>query len=467
MRQRFGLLVGLLASTLLLFSACGGTDGGNNDDGSNGGGNGSDLEVAEHPNVDCTEDGDQSICTIQDGDVTEDLTLPNTEGVQYTLGGKVFIGDGESETTLTIEPGVTVFAQSGSVSDLAFLSIRRNAKIEAEGTADQPIVFTSSQAEGERARGDWGGLIINGKAPINVGDTARGEGGTGEFGGSSPEDSSGTLKYVRVEFAGALITEKEELNGIAFQGVGSGTTIDYVQVHKNSDDGVEFFGGTADAKHLVLTGIGDDSLDWTDGWKGKVQHVVAQQYDDQADRGIEADNLEADNDATPRSSPVISNMTIIGSSGGSEGVLLRRGTGAQLWNTIVTNAGGPCLDLDSQATFENAVDSNGELNGNLAIKNSIVNDGSCSKNFAADEEDFDPPFTVEEWFTGDESNQLADPKIKSPTSVEEPNFQIESGSPADTSSQQPEGSFFDDTDYIGGVGPDGEWVQGWTIATAN
>jgi len=464
MRKRFALLGSLLTFTLLFFSACEGTDG-DNDDGSNGGGSESDLEVAEHPNVECTEDGETSICTIQGGDITEDLTLPNTDGVQYRLGGKVFVGDGESGTTLTVEPGVTIFAQSGSVSDLAFLSVRRNASIDAEGTADQPIVFTSSQSEGDRARGDWGGLIVNGKAPLNIGDTGRGEGGTGEFGGSNPEDSSGTLKYVRVEFAGALITEEEELNGIAFQGVGSGTTIDYIQVHENSDDGVEFFGGTANAKHLVLTGIGDDSLDWTDGWQGNLQHVVIQQYDDQADRGIEADNLEADNDATPRSKPVISNMTVVGSSAGSEGVLLRRGTGAQLWNTIVTNAGGPCVDLDSQATFENAVDGNGEFNGNLAIKNSIVDDGSCATDFADDEEEFTPPFTVEEWFTGDDSNQLADPAIKSPTSIEDPNFQVESGSPADASSQQPEGSFFDDTAYIGGVGPDGEWARGWTIAT--
>lgn len=150
-------------------------------------------------------------------------------------------------------------------------------------------MFTSDQFEGERDRGDWGGLIVNSRAPINTGTTAFGEGDTGEYGGTDPEDNSGILCYVRVEFAGIEFSPDNELNGIAFQGVGSGTVVDYVQVHFNQDDGIEFFGGTVNAKHLYCTGIRDDSFDRTDDWVGKGQFWVGQQCGDAADNGFESE----------------------------------------------------------------------------------------------------------------------------------------------------------------------------------
>ena len=226
--------------------------------------------------VECAD----GVCVLS-GTITEDLTL--TADTAWLLRGGVFIGDDENETVLTVEAGTIVYGES---STDGMLVIRRNARMIAEGTADAPIVFTSSKAEGSRARGDWGGIVINGNAPINAcaedseGCEAFGEGGTGWYGGSDADDDSGVLKYVRVEFAGTLVSPDNELNGIAFQGVGAGTEIDFVQVHMNADDGVEFFGGTVNARHMVLTGIGDDSLDWTDGWQGNAQFLVAQQYDD-------------------------------------------------------------------------------------------------------------------------------------------------------------------------------------------
>jgi hypothetical protein len=173
------------------------------------------------------------------------------------------------------------------------LVVRRSSQIIARGTAALPIIFSSSKLDGERARGDWGGLIINGRSTINscAGGTgvceAFGEGGTGFYGGDDEADNSGVLEYVRVEFAGTLISPDNELNGIAFQGVGSGTTVDHIQVHMNADDGVEFFGGTVNVKHVLVTGVGDDSMDWTDGWRGRAQHIVLQQYDDGGDQGID------------------------------------------------------------------------------------------------------------------------------------------------------------------------------------
>lgn len=213
---------------------------------------------------------------------------------------------------LTIEPGTQIF---GETSSKAFLVIRRGSKIQAVGTKAAPIVFTSSKAAGARARGD-GGVVINGRAPINGCDAApcvaEGEGGTGLYGGANAADDSGTLRYVRVEFGGFPITEDNELNGIAFQGVGSGTDVDHIQIHMAKDDGIEFFGGTASAKFILTTGVSDDNIDWTDGWTGKLQFAVAQQYEDTGDNGIEADNNGDNNAALPRSSPTLSNLTLIG-----------------------------------------------------------------------------------------------------------------------------------------------------------
>ena len=236
------------------------------------------------------------LCALS-GRITASLTL--TADKDYLLNGPVFIGDGTAETVLTIEAGTTIYGLKDPGAP-GTLIVDRGSKLEANGTKDAPIVFTSDQLEGQRDRGDWGGLIINGYAPINGCDeapcSAEGEGSTGSYGGDDPADSSGTLRYVRVEYAGTLFSEDNELNGIAFQGVGSGTTVEYVQVHMNKDDGIEFFGGTVSAKYVVLTGIGDDSIDWTDGWTGNIQYGIVKQYEDDGDNGIEADNNKANND---------------------------------------------------------------------------------------------------------------------------------------------------------------------------
>ncbi len=154
----------------------------------------------------------------------------------YYLADAVFIGnDNANNCTLTIEAG-TLIKGEVSTTKPGVLVITRGSKINAVGTAAAPIVFTSAKSEGTRARGDWGGLVINGNAAINAtGGTAEGEGETGTYGGTDDADNSGTLKYVRVEFAGTLFSADNELNGIAFQAVGSGTTVDYVQVHMNAD----------------------------------------------------------------------------------------------------------------------------------------------------------------------------------------------------------------------------------------
>ena len=177
--------------------------------------------------------------------------------------------------------------------------------------------------------------------------TKEGEANAGLFGGDNPDDSSGVLRYVVVKYAGSLVDAENELNGISFAGVGSGTEVEYIQVHNNNDDGVEFFGGSVSAKYVVLTGNADDSLDWTDGWTGSMQYVHIEQADDSADNGIEADNREGDENAQPRSMPSIANMSIVGNSA-ERAIRLRRGTGANIWNSDVTGS-ATCIDVSGES----------------------------------------------------------------------------------------------------------------------
>ena len=286
---------------------------------------------------------------VVEGEITANTTWTNDE--RYLLRGGVFVRKG---ATLTIQAGTIVFGEGAT---LGMLVIDQGAKIMAMGTKDDPIIFTSDAEPGTQARAQWGGLIINGYAPINTGETAEGEGGTGVYGGDDPHDNSGVLRYVRVEYAGNEFTPENELNGIAFQAVGDRTTVEYVQVHYNKDDGIEMFGGTVDLKYCVVTGCADDSFDWTDGWRGRAQFCVIQQAHDDADQGIEADNRSGNNDAQPRSNPTLYNFTIIGGhqaegDEGDVGCLFRAGTAVTFCNSIV----GPGfhksgLDIDDAGTF--------------------------------------------------------------------------------------------------------------------
>ena len=205
--------------------------------------------------------------------------------------------------------------------------------MNAIGTRERPIVFTSDQPVGQRGRGDWGGIIINGRAPVNIeGGEGVGEADTGVYGGNQPNDNSGTMRYVRVEFAGVEFSPDNELNGIAFQAVGSGGTYDFIQVHMNRDDAFEWFGGTANIKHAVASNAADDSFDWTFGWQGKAQFVVIHQRGDDADRGIEADNSEFNNNDLPALESTALQLHVVRRSGHHRGrrvlhaATIRRGT---------------------------------------------------------------------------------------------------------------------------------------------
>jgi hypothetical protein len=377
---------------------------------------------------------------IVGGEQNGDLTLTNE--ITWLIQGQLVINDGAS---LTIEPNTEIIG--GTLGDTDTLVVKPGGKIFAEGTANNPIIMRGLDA---MTRAEWGGVVINGRAPINGCAegvdpcTAQGEGNSGEYGGNDPHDSSGVLRYVVVSNAGRQFSEENELNGIAFQGVGDGTTVEYIQVHLNEDDGVEFFGGTVNAKYLVLTGIGDDSLDWTQGWQGKAQYVIAKQYTDNGDQGIEADNNGDANDSLPRAMPMLANMTFIGQSNTDIGFLLREGTGAHIANAIATGFGEFCLDIDNESTFLNEE--------NLSIRNSVL--GGCGETFSEDAED---AFSVADWFFSYPNNVEANPNLN--------NYMLNAGSPAIGIGAVPfVDDFFDNVDYAGAISPTGaDWTKGWTV----
>jgi hypothetical protein len=408
---------------------------------------------------DDSAEGDVVVLT---GVIEENMTL--TSDKTYLLRGGVFIGsgeEGEPSITLTIEPGTTIYGES---STKGMLVITRGSKIMAEGTAAGPIVFTSDKPVGSRNRGDWGGLIINGKAPINTGEEAYGEGGTGYYGGNDPNDNSGVLRYVRVEFAGREISPDNELNGIAFQAVGSGTVVEYVQVHMNKDDGIEMFGGNVNLKYAMVTGAADDSFDWTDGWTGKAQFVVVQQAPDDSDNGIEADNNGEDNIATPVSNPTIYNFTFVGAPGSDKsdiGLLLREGTKAKLYNGIVMGFQESGLDIDHQATFDNAAA------GELVVDNCIFYDNK-PENFKNDDDD-DLTFDEKNFATVTNKNNMeaSQSPVVDAYNQTAPNFAPQGPALSHTPKSPPSDGFFQPANFIGGIDPSNDWTIGWTTSDPN
>ncbi|WP_166110165.1 hypothetical protein [Pseudoalteromonas sp. Z9A5] len=392
---------------------------------------------------------------------TSDVTLTND--AHWILKGRTAVGNDRADnTTLYVQFGTTLIGESGA----DFLVVRRGSKIEAVGSVNQPITMTSIQdmTGGETTIGQWGGLVLLGNAPANscgdqqgeataeelAGCGVSAEGDAGQFGGSDPEDNSGTLKYVAVKQAGKTLGNGDELNGITLAGVGRQTELDYIHVHENLDDGVEFFGGTANISHLVLTSIGDDSLDWSFGWTGKAQYVLIKQSDSEGDNAIEADNSEFDSSATPLTMPTISNVTIIGNVG-VNGIRLRAGTAGMLKNVVVTGGAdySNCLRVGSDSA-PRAED------GTLTVTHSIV---ACetANNFGTQAIGTG---NVESWFLGQAGNSvqaaadlgLADNGYM-PTAES-----LLLGNGFDSSSLD---SYFDTVDYIGAMDAQTDWTAGW------
>lgn len=402
-------------------------------------------------------------------DITDDVTgnttwvYPNT----YILENHIFVESG----TLTIEAGVVVKGDSGSS-----LVITQNAKIDAQGTATRPIVFTSSQPEGSRATGDWGGVVLLGKAPINVaGGINKVEGFPDSetrtsYGGTDPSHDCGTITYARIEFAGFQLAPNNELNGLTMGGCGGQTEIDYIQVHLGQDDGVEMFGGTANLKHILISQPDDDGLDWDFGWVGRVQFLILQQNALVGDKGMECDNNPNNNDVTPRSTPILYNVSLIGSdqepgTAGKKqtGTHYKNGTAGHVYNLIMAHFTDFPIDVQHTSTATQATE------GNLYVKNSIFFDNGLQSTWT--ETDNDGGFVERDHFiTNEATNMESDPQLADALDLAAPDFAPATGSPAlepGNAATPPDDGFFDPSaTFIGAIGTN-DWTAGWTAFPQN
>lgn len=294
-----------------------------------------------------TDPGDEIVNLS--GVYTDDLTLDAE--TDYVITGPVLMASG---TTLSIPAGTTLRAQPVGVN--AYIAIQQGAQINAAGTAQNPIVLTSNASN--PGAGDWGGLVICGRAPINstaVGseDTATSEVGGLSYGGNIVADNSGTVQYLRIEYAGGAIDGNAELNGLSLYAVGNGTTMDHIQIFEGSDDGVEFFGGTVNVSQVAVVNAEDDSIDWTEGYTGTLTDVYVQ-HGNNHDKAFECDGYNTDfsNEGGYFSAPNVNNVTVVGTGeAGNEAIRLRAGTQGIFTNVVVTD-------------FEEAFDLDGDTGDN-------------------------------------------------------------------------------------------------------
>jgi hypothetical protein len=305
---------------------------------------------------------------------------------QYLLKGYVYVTAG---ATLTIDPGVIV---KGDKNTKGSLIIERGAKLIAAGTIDKPIVFTSNQPKGQRSYGDWGGIILCGKAPTNwTAGSAQVEGGPRSlYGGTDAADNSGTLTYVRIEFPGIAFSPNNEVNGLTFCGVGTGTTINHIQVSYSGDDSYEFFGGNVNTKYMVAFAGWDDDFDTDNGYSGFNQYGICMRdplaADQSGSKAFESDSYLAGTktglagDTSGLTKAVFSNFTVVGPLVSPSSTAydpqyvaaahIRRGSSLSIINSVIIGYPAGILIDESAPAFGSTV-ANIQSN-NLQIKNNVI-----------------------------------------------------------------------------------------------
>ncbi|MFT4022235.1 MAG: hypothetical protein QM664_00465 [Flavihumibacter sp.] len=400
----------------------------------------------------------------------------------YRLRGYVYVTNG---ATLTIDPGTKIVSNKDSAGVLV---IYRGAKIQASGTAEAPIVFTSNESKPQP--GDLGGVMLVGQATGN-GNHSVIEGGVdaaySAFGGSDDADNSGVMKYVRIEYAGKAVNPGDEVNGLSLYAVGSGTTIDYIQVVRGLDDAFEFFGGTVNCKHLIAYNCADDDFDMDDGYRGKIQYAISIKdpafTDAKGTSGDVSNNFEVDNvnpsngfllSRAPITFPVLSNFTAIGpnneagtSADYGWGMRWRRGSKFVLANSIVIGSqkGGLRLQEDSTIGYY--------IKGTSAFYNSFLTtaagkviDVELGKTIEGVSSYSIESITAET--TGEYKTVLdADVMLNDPFNNAAPNLAPKTGSPVLTGALFDFGtlndSFFDKVDYRGALDGTTDWTATWAV----
>jgi sulfur transfer protein SufE len=396
----------------------------------------------------------------------------------YLLEGRVFVEAGE---TLTIEPGVVIKGKPGSNENASALVVARGGKIFAEGTAADPIIFTAEADDmgdpfdlGPTDRGRWGGLIVLGAATLNspaaagspIMDNIEGiptSEPRGQFGGSDDNDNSGVIRYVSIRHGGVSIGSNNEINGLTLGGVGRGTTVEFVEVYANLDDGVEFFGGTVGVKHAVVSYCGDDSFDYDQGWRGKGQFWLTI-GDNAMDNGGEHDGDVDDFTKLPLSNPLIYNVTYIGPGSGAgtggDALRMRENAAGKYYNSIFTGFGDQAVRVDSNAGARVTA-------GDLDIQQSLFFDFGAGST-AADIASTDAQVFFTDMAKG---NAISDPmlmgigRIFDAADAFDPRLQ--GGSPALMAGlDEPGDGFFNDVSFKGAFDGTVNWASAWTIMGA-
>lgn len=422
--------------------------------------------------------------TLLEGKITSDRTLKSN--LIYKLRGIVYVTGGAK---LTIEPGTIIMGESTSKGALV---ITRGSQIIADGTKENPIVFTSDAATPKR--GDWGGIVICGNAKTNAsfngqpgigqveGGVNNGE-GLGLYGGTDDNDNSGVLHYVRIEYAGYAYLPDNELNGLTLAAVGSGTTIDYLEIYKANDDAIECFGGNVNLKHTILISTLDDDFDTDNGYSGKVQFGIIMRDSSIADIS-KSESWESDNDANgssllPQTSAVYSNITAIGprattaNIGNSlflAGAQIRRNSSISIFNSVILGyPTGILIDASKGTPTDNNISSN-----SLMIQNTIV--AGCAKAIDYSASSTPTGWTADDaiaWFNttgfGNKIIPTTDEiKLSAAFNYDNPDFTPLTGSPllnaASFSNTKLEN--LTHVNYVGAVGPagtqDADWWKGWS-----
>ena len=424
--------------------------------------------------VTVSEDAPAVIEDTLEGNITADRTISAAN--KNFLKGFVYVKSG---ATLTIEAGSVIKGISvASGERAASLIIEPGAKIIAEGTVDKPIVFTSDKEPGKRVTGDWGGLIICGNARVNRTNQPTIEGGPGTHYGNTTSDefngeSSGKLKYVRIEFAGYPLEPDKEINGLTFGGVGSGTEVEFVQVSYSNDESYEWFGGTVNAKHLIAYKGWDDDFDTDYGYTGKLQFLLSVRDKDIADTS-DSNGFESDNDGdgstnTPFTKPVFSNVTLIGpfygkvsdrtqaeveaktadAANGAKGgkyqaaMHLRRNSSLNVYNSVFT--GWP---YGLRAT-----DKKGQANDGIAIENVIF--AGMWKNFYEDEK-------VSENFFNRAGNNTVLENTRQIIAKDGDYSSVVADAVKGADFSKLADSFFEKVTYKGAFDGTNDWTEGWT-----
>ncbi|HCY90663.1 MAG TPA: hypothetical protein DHV17_10435 [Chitinophagaceae bacterium] len=452
MKKSFSLI--LLAATMITGCVKVDIDDSVTNNGSSGGGTFGTLQ-------------EQIIATkVLTGNIDEVVELPKGK---YTLKGYVFVTD---RATLRFAAGSIIV--SDTVQKGALI-VERNSRLFAEGTETEPIIFTSGKAPGSRTPGDWGGIVLLGNAPTNRSTTPIIEGGiNSQYGGNIPTDNSGVLKYVRIEFAGIAADPNSEINGLTLGGVGSGTTLENIQVSYGNDDAYEFFGGTVNAKNLIAFATADDDYDFDFGYTGRIQFGITLRDPQFVDGGDAGNGIECDNDgtgtvATPRTRPVLSNFTFCGPNGAANtaanhnfNTRWRRSTLFVLRNSILMGYQKAGFQFESDSTAQGYIDGRSSFRHNLvhAVADPYRVSSTSLINAAAVQAQAEGVDSCRTFSSADAI------MLESPFNLTAPNFAPKAGSPATAANAA---SFtglsnFTPTTYVGAVGST-NWLQGWTSFT--